>query len=96
MGGLAGTHAAPPPSGLVVLVRRDARCPAEPAGEGRRNVGVNPDALLPDQEFSAHLARYRDDASPYECLATARFRVRERRALTPAPWARLGLLGDTQ
>ena len=96
VGGLAGTHAAPPPSGLVVLVRRDARCPAEPAGEVRRNVGVNPDALLPDQEFSAHLARYRDDASPYECLATARFRVRERRALTPAPWARLGLLGDTQ
>jgi len=95
-GGVAGTAGSPTPSALVALVRGDHRCPTAPAGEARQSLGPDPNALVPDQEFTVFLARYRDDATPYECLAAARFRVRARRVLTAAPWLQMGLLGDVQ
>ncbi len=98
-GGFQGAAGPPPSSALVALVRADAQCPTQPAGQARRALGVDPNALLPDQEFTVFLARYRDDETPFECLAAARFRVRARRTrqvLRAAPWLHLGLLGDVQ
>jgi hypothetical protein len=96
VGGVRGAPAAPPSSALVVLVSREDRCPRGSAAGVRAQVPPDPDGLLVDQTFHAFLALYRDDAQPYECLARASFRVRESRALAPARWLHVGLLGDVQ
>lgn len=91
----AGAFDAPPASALVVLPTRDAACPNAPASEVRRDV-IEPDELLVDERFHVHLAQYRGENLPYDCLATAGFRVTETLTWRASPSIRFGLLGDVQ
>lgn len=86
---------APPASALVLLPTRDAACPNAPASEVRRQV-IEPDKLLVDERFHVHLAQYRGEQLPYDCLATAGFRVTETLSWRASDSIRFGLLGDVQ
>jgi hypothetical protein len=90
-----GEFDAPPASALVVLPTRQAACPNRPAGEVRRDV-IEPDALLVDERFHLHLAHYRGEKLPFDCLATAGFRVTENLSWRASPSIRFGVLGDVQ
>jgi hypothetical protein len=96
VGGVQRTEVSPPPSGLVVLLTRDATCPTEPSTGVRARAPFDPDARLVDQTVHAWLARDLGGDAPFECLAHAAFRVREARALAPTSWLHLGVLGDAQ
>jgi hypothetical protein len=96
VGGVERTDVSPPPSGLVVLLTRDAQCPTEPSSGVRARAPFDPDARLVDQTVHAWLARDLGGDAPFECVAHAALRVREARALAPTSWLHLGLLGDAQ
>jgi hypothetical protein len=95
VGGLRGTIPSPADPALVVLLTRDGRCPGVHASNTLSQAPLDPDALLIDQTFYAHLARARTADAPFECLARAAFRVRQRRTVSPIPRVQMGLLGDT-
>lgn len=96
VGGVQRADVSPPPSGLVVLLSRDATCPTEPSAGFRARAPADPDGRLIDQTVHAFLARDLGSAAPFECIAHAAFRVREARAIAPTSWLHLGLLGDAQ
>ncbi len=81
-------------SALVTLVTRESRCPDETASAFRHAPRVSVEDLLLDETFFVHLAQDYGDDRPYRCLASARFRVRERRILSSSGPLRLGVLGD--
>lgn len=84
---------APETNALVLLPTRAEECPREPAAVARAGL-ARPHDLFVDEMFSIHLAQYDGPEEPYRCIATARFRVRERRVVASAGLVRLVILGD--
>jgi hypothetical protein len=85
---------APSASALVLVLSREESCPEASARAVRAGALIEPDALPPGSVFHVLLAQDRGPERPLACLATARLRVRPRRALAAAGPVVLGVLGD--
>lgn len=84
------------PSALVTLVTHEPLCPTGAAGQLDPARLVEPDAALVDEVFHAHLAHFRGPDQPYQCIASATFRVTAHLSVRATNRIRAGLLGDTQ
>lgn len=93
---VTGHFPADTPSAFVTLVTREPLCPGGPAGALSPDALLDPQDALVDERFYAHLAHYRGEALPYQCVATAAFRVTSTYSLRATEHVRAGLVGDTQ
>jgi hypothetical protein len=91
-----GGFRTPRPAALVALATETSACPNAPAAAVRRSGLVDPQRMLVDQVFYVHLAHHRGEGLPYDCLATAGFRVTETMTQRVNASVRAGLLGDAQ
>lgn len=95
-GGVTGSLEGARPPALVTLITTAAACPEQPAGELAQTPSIDPERLMPDQDFYVQLAQYTDQATPLRCLARAHLRVVAIRSLRGTEQIRIGLLGDVQ
>jgi hypothetical protein len=86
--------AAPSGSALVLVLSRDEPCPDGSARAVRERAVTEPESLPPGSVFHVLLAQDRGGDRPLACLATARMRVRPRRAIAAAGSTVFGALGD--
>ncbi len=96
LGGVEGTLEGAKHAALVTLITRGAACPEASAGEVAAQPAIDPEQLLPDQDFYVHLAHYIAPDQALRCMARAHFRVVDSRSLRATDQIRVGLLGDVQ
>jgi hypothetical protein len=87
-----GARRTPPAGRLVALATTSERCPDGVPADVRRRL-IWPDGRALDDTFQVFLAEYRGEASPYRCIAVARFRVRDPHAVANVRTLRLAPLG---